>query len=169
MIRWVVLLGLAGCSSAASAPEVAAPSAEPLVVFLVRHAEKVDESQDSPLSNTGKARATDLARTLEDAELTGIHSTRFERTLDTAGPLARMLGIEVQTYAANDLDALLDRLRGLGGRHLVVGHSNTTPLAVRKLGGKPGPAIRQNEYDRLYMVTVSPREGSSTVLLRYGH
>ena len=53
------------------------------------------------------------------------------------------------------------------GRHLVVGHRNTTPDVVQKLGGEPGPAISDTEYDRFYVVVLTP-EGPATVVLRYG-
>jgi hypothetical protein len=48
-----------------------------------------------------------------------------------------------------------------------VGHSNTTPEVVKHLGGDPGGAIDENEYDRFYVVVLSP-QGPATVVLRYG-
>ena len=49
-----------------------------------------------------------------------------------------------------DLTGLADKLRQMGGRHLVVGHSNTTPDAVKALGGEPGnDSLGQEELDDL--------------------
>ena len=61
----------------------------------------------------------------------------------------------------------LEELKAMGGRHLVLGHSNTTPGMVRALGGDPGSGIEEMEYDRLYIVTVTD-DGVSTVLIRFG-
>lgn len=143
--------------------------AEPLVVFLVRHAEKVSDGRDPELSSAGTERAADLVAALRDAEIQHVHSSDFIRTRDTAAPLAAALGLEVELYDPRDLPALVTRLREAGGRHLVVGHSNTTPVAVELLGGEPGTEIDEaTEYDRLYTVTVGADGSVSTVLLRYG-
>ncbi len=53
------------------------------------------------------------------------------------------------------------------GRHLVVGHSNTTHDLVTALGGDPGPPIESLEYDRLYLVSME-EGGVRTILLRFG-
>lgn len=142
----------------------------PLVVFLVRHAEKVDASRDPQLSPQGAQRAAALAMLLRDSGIDHVHSTDFIRTRDTAGPVATMLGLgAVELYDPSDLPALRARLTRDGGRHLVVGHSNTTPPLVELLGGDAGPPIDEaSEYDRLYVVTIDNEGTVTTVLLRYG-
>ena len=137
------------------------------VVYLVRHAEKADTSKDPALSEAGEARAMELARMLIDAGITHVWSTDLKRTRLTAKPLAERSGITVSTYDPGKLDQLAIRLKTTPGRHLVVGHSNTTPDVVKHLGGDPGPAISETEYDRFYVVVLSP-EGAATVVLRYG-
>ena len=145
------------------------PAGDPLVVFLVRHAEKVDNSHDPKLSSTGRRRAAELARTLRDSGLQYVHSTDFIRTRETAAPTAEALGLKVELYEHSQLAALAERMRRLGGRHLVVGHSNSTPDVVELLGGDPGDPIEEtSEYDRLYVVTVGSDGSVNTVLLRYG-
>lgn len=140
-----------------------------LQVFLVRHAEKVDQSYDPELTPAGYVRAATLAQTLHSAEITQVHSTDFIRTRKTAEPLAAINGLEVEIYDPSDLKALSEKLLELGGRHLVVGHSNTTPRMVDLLGGDPGlDVIADEEYDRLYLVSVSRGGEVSTLLLRYG-
>ena len=52
------------------------------------------------------------------------------------------------------------------GNHLVVGHSNTPPMLVEALGGAPGGPIGEDEYDRLYVVTLAPDGPVHTALLR---
>ena len=141
---------------------------EPLVIFLVRHAEKVDNSNDPPLSPTGNARANTLARRLADAKIQYLHSTDYIRTKKTASPLAEKSSLKVDLYNAGDLPALVKKLKGQGGRHLVVGHSNTTPKLVKLLGGEAGSKIYDKEYDRLYILTFFKNEAISTVMMRYG-
>lgn len=137
-------------------------------LYLVRHAEKVDDSRDPELSAAGHTRAALLAEMLADAGIQRIYSTDYIRTRDTAGPLADDLGVEVESYDPTDLTAFAATLLERGGRAMVSGHSNTTPSLVSALGGDPGVPIDDAEYDRLYIVTVGPDGTVSTVLLRFG-
>ena len=165
-VAFIVLAALA--LSQLWAGEVVAK--EPLVVFFVRHAEKVDTSADPELSAAGKERAKQLANALRDAELEHVHSSDYIRTRDTAGPIASRLKLNVEIYDSRDVPALIHKLRQTGGRHLVVGHSSTTPKAVALLGGKAGdPIAESSEFDRLYIVTVDKMGAVSTVLMRYGN
>lgn len=164
MLRPLSLLALCACASPGWFPS-AAPE-QPLVVFLVRHAEKVDSTDASPLTEIGEARAEALAHTLRDAQLDEVHASNYRRTQQTAEPVASAAGLKVQTYDAGDLPALATALAEARGRHLVVGHSNTTPAMVRLLGGEATP-IDEREHDRLYMLTTRGAE-TSTELLRYG-
>ncbi|MDG1511845.1 MAG: phosphoglycerate mutase family protein [Mariniblastus sp.] len=141
---------------------------EPLVVFLVRHAEKVDNSQNPPLSAVGKARAKTLASVLQDSKIQTIHSTDYLRTKKTAAPIAAKLGLKTRLYNAGDLPNFVQNLKGQGGRHLVVGHSNTTPKLVELLGGDPGSFINDKEYDRLYILNLRKNGDTNTILIRFG-
>ena len=137
--------------SFASAPPRATAQGDATVVYLVRHAEKVDDSRDPPLSAAGRERAALLAHMLRDAGLTHVHSTDLERTRETAAPIAGLSGIEVGFYDGENLAGLAERLRATRGRHLVSGHSDTTPELVRLLGGETSD-ISDSEYDRLYVL-----------------
>jgi broad specificity phosphatase PhoE len=152
-------------------PESAAPESEhkSLMVFLVRHAEKADLSEDAELSAAGRERTAILASTLRSAKVAHVHSSDFIRTRDTAAPTAAEYGLEVELYDHRDLSALVEKLRGTGGRHLVVGHSGSTPAMVELLGGEPISTINEEgEFDRLYIVTVGSDGAASSVMMRYG-
>lgn len=141
-----------------------------LTVFLVRHAEKADKSRDPELSPEGEQRAELLAKMLADSSIEHIHSSEYKRTMNTAQAVADMLGLDIQTYDPRDLNALAEKLKKQGGKHLVVGHSNSTPSLVGLLGGDPGSPIDDaSEYDRLYIVTVSGGGEVGSTLLRYGN
>lgn len=159
----------APCPANAATSDIDPAARHPVVIYLVRHAEKASSDKDSELTKAGRARALALARTLGDAGIETIHSTDFKRTRETAAPLAERLGLEIRIYDWDEMEALATDLLCAGGRHLVVGHSDTTPELVGLLGGEPGPAVdERGEYDRLYVVTVGPDGTVTTILLRYG-
>ncbi len=151
---------LSGCNNGADSPD--------MDVYLVRHAEKLLVEDDPGLTEWGHKRAETLAEILRDADVKHIHSSDYTRTRDTAAPLAERLGLDVQLYDPSDLPALADKLKSMGGVHLVVGHSNTTPPLVDLLGGDGGEPINEaSEYDRLYVVI--RKDGKLTSqLIRYG-
>jgi phosphohistidine phosphatase SixA len=166
MIRTLSVVALAFALSGCAPPVESPPAAPESVFFLVRHAEKADPSEDPPLTGEGRARAEGLARMLRDAGVERIFSSDFQRTRDTAAPLAGALGLEVERYDPNALADLAEALVVLPGRYLVVGHSNTTPELAGLLGGEPGPPIPEDEYDRLYVLVRRSGEETSTIVLR---
>jgi phosphohistidine phosphatase SixA len=147
---------------------------EASVIWLVRHAERadagMDDQPDPELSAVGRARAQELARFLGEAGITSIYSTPFRRTMQTALPLAEALGLGIETYDPRDADSMEAFHSGvrLPGRHLVVGHSNTTPALVEQLGGDPVSAIAVEEYDRIYVLQLTAGGDVQSTLLRFG-
>jgi broad specificity phosphatase PhoE len=135
------------------APSVAA---QPPVIFLVRHAERAATSgrvpSDTGLSAPGHERAEALARTLKDAQITAIYTTEYKRTRETAGPIARSLGMQPEVIPADDLRGLIAKLKASRGNVLVVGHSNTLPQIISALGASSRVAVSESEYDNLFLV-----------------
>jgi len=131
-------------------------SFEPITVILLRHAEKAAEpSGDPALTARGQARAEELARLLGESGVTALYSTDLRRTRDTLAPLAEKVGLPVQVVPPADLDAMVRAiLSHPGGVVVSAGHSNTVGPIIEKLGGGPIPPIDDNEYDRLYVLTV---------------
>lgn len=153
----------------AAPPDAVAADAATAVVFLVRHAEKTTEAADPALSAVGRQRAQSLADLLADARIEAIHSTDYRRSRQTAEPLAWRLGVALDLYDPAQPAALVAAIVQAGGRHLVVGHSNTLPELVALLGGDGGAEVDEaGEYDRLYVVTRTAAGAVQTVLLRYG-
>ncbi|HKK08380.1 MAG TPA: histidine phosphatase family protein [Gemmatimonadota bacterium] len=153
----------AGSGSPAPPPGA---SGDSVVVFVVRHAEKVEDgSEDPDLTAAGRERADRLARILADAGLTTIYSTDYRRTRETAQAAAEAAGMGVHLYDFATQERLAGELRRTPGRYLVVGHSNTVPGFVRALGGDPG--TDDARYDDLFEVLIGPG-GATTVHLHYG-
>jgi len=154
-------------------PALAAPQEGDLVVILVRHAETEfpDDAEDprNPfLREVGLAQAARLAELLAPAGLDRVYSTEYHRTWSTATPSADATGLEVQPYDPSDLLGFAEELKGMQGRILVVGHSNTTPMLVEALGGDPGePIDEKTEFNRLYTLTWRS-EGLTTEMTHYG-
>ncbi len=166
-LSYIVIVAVTfGLTSCRPAPDTAAQVPES-VFFLVRHAEKVDESEDPPLSEVGHQIAQTLASLLRDARIERIYSSDFVRTRDTATPLVEDLGIELSLYDPGNLDELVKELLLVPGRYLVVGHGDTTPELAQLLGAEPGSDIARNEYDRLYVLVRRPGLGTTETLLRF--
>ena len=156
------LLGALALVATLTAP--CAALAEPDVIYLVRHGEKASAGKDPELTAHGQARAQNIATMLHKTGIATIFSTPTMRTRQTAQPLAQRSGLEVQAYDPAAPKALVQKVKSLSGAVLVVGHSNTLPELVRLFGGVPGPDIADNEYDRLYQLTVGPDGAIRTVL-----
>jgi phosphohistidine phosphatase SixA len=136
---------------------VAPTAAAQDVVFVVRHAERADDGmqkgvKDPPLSAAGDARAQALARMLRGADVRHVFATEFKRTQQTAEPLAAAGHVAVTTIAAKDIDGLVQKLSGITGAALVVGHSDTVPDILHALGVKEDVRISDDEYDNLFIV-----------------
>lgn len=139
--------------------------AEPNAIYLVRHGEKVSTGKDPDLTSQGQLRAQNIATTLHRTGIQAIFSTPTTRTLQTAQPLAKQLGLTVERYDPATPKALVEKVKALEGAVLVVGHSNTLPELVRLFGGEPGTDIADNEYDRLYQLIPAPGGATRTVVL----
>jgi broad specificity phosphatase PhoE len=139
-------------------------AADPTVVFLVRHGEKLT-GDDPDLSPAGHARAQNIAAVLKKSGITKIFTTPFKRTRQTAQPLASALGLQAQVYEAAKSDKLVEDVKAMRGVVLVVGHSNTLPKLVTLFGGVAGGDIDEaTEFDRLYQLIIE-RDGSVTTVL----
>jgi broad specificity phosphatase PhoE len=140
---------------------IAAPVSAQGTIFLVRHAERADQpagagammATDPELSPAGRARAESLAAMLKDSGITAIFTTQYTRTRQTAEPIAKALGLDVQALNARDLDGLVAKVKAATGNVLVVGHSNTVPDTIKALGVESEVTIAETEYDNLFIVT----------------
>jgi phosphohistidine phosphatase SixA len=168
-----VLAGsLAGCAIIQSTndPAVYNPAQR---VFLVRHAERFNDSrEDPPLTAEGEQRAKALAETLRDAGVTAIITSQWKRAKDTAQPLADLLKITPEVIPTADpphgyFQATANALRRLKDHTvLVVGHI-TVPNIIAELGGPQLPTICESVFSDLFLLV--PALGwDGLTRLRYG-
>lgn len=136
----VLLIALSSCQS---------------TFYIVRHAEKVDNSADAALSAAGQARAITLKDTLLSKNILKIYSTNFTRTRNTAKPLSDAINIPIELYNPRNQTALIDSLKKMKGKNvLVVGHSNTIRHVVNGLFERDTLRndLPETDFDNLFVV-----------------
>ena len=146
------------------------PVAPAATIILVRHAERNEGmAPDVLLSPRGEERARQLARVLKDTNIRAVFATEVRRTQQTAEPTAEQFHLQPIVTSSKDVDTLVSRLMALpdDAAVLVVGHANTVPLVVERLGGAV-PAIADTEYDRLVVVVTGRDRPPAILTLRYG-
>jgi len=125
-------------------------------IYLVRHADKVSEDTDSPLSDAGRVRAKCLAKTLEDAQIQQIFTSDLQRTQQTAAPLAEKLHLKPVAIPIGKPDDLIEAIRSSKAKSvLVVWHDATLPKILSALGAPEIVPIAHTEYDRFFVLTLA--------------
>lgn len=145
----------------------ALPASATSTIFIVRHAEKIDESRDPLLSERGMQRAQSLAQHLRDAGIRKIFVTEFQRTRLTATPLAELTRVALTPYAAKESAKLSELLQNETDNVLVVGHSNTVATIATALGVRDIKAVADDEYDRLIVIHLQDGKEPVMTVLRY--
>lgn len=168
-VFWIVALGFLAPAPGSLRAQASPPSpAAVTVVYVLRHAERAtDDPVDPTLTPDGARRAQKLDSMLADKGVRSVSSTSLKRAKLTAEPLAKRMGLSISEYAPADQRALAERIRAARGVHVVIGHSNTVPQLIRLLGGDPGAPIGENEYDRLYTLTIGSDGQVTTSLTRF--
>lgn len=138
--------------------------------YVVRHAEKADNSTNPPLSLAGQQRARDLRDSLASKGIDSIFTSTFIRTRQTAAPLATLLNKTIRVHSGTS-DQLVADLKAIKNKAvLVVGHSNTVPVIVNGLSGQTIPVIDENDFDNMYIIKIKKGLGTKRSLrhITYG-
>lgn len=134
-------------------------------VYLVRHAEKLG-GKDPLLTPDGNIRSGDLARALKGKNIRRIYVTEYLRTQHTGDSLMLQSGIDTVHYLSDtsctDLVNKIIANNDLDQPILIIGHSNTVPIIIGKLGltGYPTAYIPDNEFDNLFLLTFKKGKAS---------
>lgn len=184
----VIFLVVALCllqSAAANVEVKACPTTEDnfkvTTVFLIRHADKANAPrEDPPLNESGKLRSQALARILGQSGIKAIYTSQYQRTIQTAEPLAKQLGITITSLPlkmsqSNPREVSEQSIKEITGKIyertgeavLVIGHSNTIPEVIKMLGGDNVPKIDEQKFDDLFVVTVFAKGKARVVHLKY--
>ena len=131
----------------------------PHYCYIVRHADKLDKTPYSVLSPGGHARAAKLRDKLIDKKIDLVFATTFQRTKETAQPLATALGKDLLIYRNNAEDSIAKAIKELPGKNiLLLGHSGNIPSIIEKMTGKKIKPISEEEYDNLYILKINKKK-----------
>ncbi|HEX5649925.1 MAG TPA: histidine phosphatase family protein [Steroidobacteraceae bacterium] len=148
--------------------------AKTTVVVLVRHAEAGESTSGDPeLSPAGERRVAALGGLLDDVltdrRVDYLYAADTRRAQQTAAPVANQFRLPINVLASSDWAGLASRIRRehRGKTVVVVGYATTLPGVINQLSGQ-ALAMRDDEFDAIYVV-VMPSPGQTRVLrLRYG-
>lgn len=156
-------------AASSSTPQAGEP-VPATTIILVRHAERIANNGDLPLSEAGRERAALLARMLGHTRVSHVFTSEMVRTRETAAPLATQLALTPVAVPVAQSDLLVSRLDQLpaGAVALVVNHGGTIPGIIQKLGAPAPAAIAEDQFDRLFVVTRAAAGRPSVVEMRYG-
>ncbi|HEV2043051.1 MAG TPA: phosphoglycerate mutase family protein [Sphingomicrobium sp.] len=135
------LLALGGC---ASAPP---PAAQP-DIYVMRHLHTPAGVTDPDLTDEGQRVALALVTWFKRDRPKVIYVSSTKRAQQTAAPLARKLGVAPTIYNPADTAGLIAAVSRETRTVLVVGHSNTVPDIIERLGGqRPAPLVHEDFGD----------------------
>jgi broad specificity phosphatase PhoE len=143
------------------------PKQEAKTIYIVRHAEKMLDSDNPQLNVAGTVRSKKLGQILSDKQIIHAFSTNTIRTIATLQPISNLAGIAIETYDSKNHDDLVKELRKRKGNAVVVGHSNTVHHLVNYFVGdeEKFTELGEVEYDFIFEVRLE-EDGSSHVKRR---
>jgi phosphohistidine phosphatase SixA len=153
ILKFVVILCIF-CISACSDLTLPASKDKARIIVLTRHAEKLDESKDPPLTDQGMERGGAIAYFLKSTPLDAVYATPYSRVRHTLQPSADRFGLAIQEYSVDTLwEFAMNILKNTNGNILIGGHSNSTPdLANFLIGDSIYSEIPHEDYTRLYLL-----------------
>jgi broad specificity phosphatase PhoE len=166
----IIILSLFISADAAAQHDDKANSKNETVLIFTRHAEKEKgDDTDPSLNEAGRKRAIKLMILLKQYDsINGIYSTDYNRTRETAQPVAKHFELPVTIYNPKELDNFKDELleQHRSETVLIVGHSNTTPHLINLvMGEKRLEQFDENDHSNLYIIKIV--EDGSPILQHY--
>lgn len=143
---------------------------ESTTFILVRHAEKMSDSEDPGLTKEGGMRAEKLYNMLMMEELAAIYSTDYHRTKETVKILSEEFDLPVTIYDpipdTEETERWIEMYRGK--TVLISGHSNTIPGIANQLLARNHfeKDFNESDYSNLIIITVNSA-GRTLLHLRY--
>ncbi len=155
LVHWIAAVALAGCASVAPEPREEA-------FYVMRHLQ-IAAGTDPGLTEEGQRCAARLAEEMGASGVRAIYASTTRRARETAAPLAARLGVTPAEYDPRDTPGLIARITAEPGSVLVVGHSNTVPEIVERLGGARPDDLSEDRYGEIWRVS---RPGGAVTVRR---
>ncbi|MBL0209526.1 MAG: histidine phosphatase family protein [Holophagaceae bacterium] len=176
-IRWMGLRALVSCFMAglllaawvpaAAQAGVAPPTpGDPTTVIILRHAERLSDDKDTPLSGAGEARARALVPLLSGLQPDVVVVSELRRTRQTVAPfLERAKRSPLVRSNEKCIELAQEILKEWRGRTVLVAwHRGPHVDLARALGVKePFPSWTHDTYDRYWVVTIAA-DGVATLV-----
>jgi broad specificity phosphatase PhoE len=118
----------------------------------MRHLQK-GAGEDPPLSAEGAANTQRLVSFFKADPPRAIFVSTARRARETAAPLAAALGITATPYDPRDSAALASAVAAASGTILIVGHSNTVPEVIQRLGGTAPAPLADSDYGDIWKIS----------------
>lgn len=140
--------------------------------YIVRHAEKENDSESSGLSQAGIERGVALEKYMADKKLDTVFTSEKRRAVLTGLSVSlpqSLPQVTLDQSPQSKLDNFIAKLMNIKTNKniLVVGHSNTIPGIIHGLCNRQIPSITETEYGNLYIVTIKG-DNKTLVHKKYG-
>jgi broad specificity phosphatase PhoE len=119
--------------------------------YVMRHLQK-GTGDDPGLTDEGQRCAAALVEDMRGSGIRAIYASTTRRAQQTAAPLSRGTNVLLSLYDPRDTPGLVARVQAETGSVLVVGHSNTVPEIVERLGGARPADLADDRYGEVWRV-----------------
>jgi phosphohistidine phosphatase SixA len=125
--------------------------------YVMRHLQK-GESADPGLTAEGRVFSERLVLLLARRPPRAIYVSTTRRARETAAPTAGRWKLIPKEYDPSDTPGLIARVLIEKGPVLIVGHSNTVPDIVERLGAERPPPLADSDYNEVWYVSRTKRQ-----------
>lgn len=135
-------------------------------IYILRHTEKEDDSEDPMLSAEGINRANYWKKVLQHTDFSKVFTTDFKRNIQTANIISEESTVQPDLYYPMSFDVMkfINQIRGQ--KVLVIGHSNTIPDMVNRLIDETKyPPMSHENYNIMYIVNINENGETSSSML----
>ncbi len=140
----------------------------PTKVIILRHAERLSDDKDTPLSEAGQARARALVPWLKSLKPDVVIVSELQRTRQTVAPfLEATHSTALVRSNGKCADLAAEILKNWRGRTVLMAwHRGPNVDLAKALGApEPFPQWGHDTYDRYWVITI-PEQGAVTLLER---
>jgi broad specificity phosphatase PhoE len=141
----LLALGAAACA-------YIAPLQPTSTFYVMRHLHTPAGVADAELTEEGMRHAQRLANWFTSDPPATIFVSNTRRARQTAAPLAARLGIVPRVYDPADTAGLIEEVMKEPPPVLIVGHSNTVPDIVERLGGRRPAALSHEDFGDIWQI-----------------